>query len=170
MLSRIHFAALLVSLLPTACVAVLAEEPTLRQSLVRLPPQSGVQPMAIQKVYDLYAAEPPQVQYALEVRYLPYGNQAGSDWFMFATASSEEELNDRIVWVLLHLIADYRVTTFVSEPEWEYVDTYEHRWLAQLDAFGLEQMGYLTRVEGRYPISLQPTSPALLTTDRCPKA
>ena len=130
----------------TASAADLASTTSSSVSRVkRLVPQVGLTQPAT--TYDVRIAEPvPDVLFVLEVRYLSYGGQQESDWFTFATEEVEADLDDSIVWVALHLVAEWRVVEIEPQPIWETVSNHTNYNSAVSAASLWESMGFWTQI------------------------
>lgn len=128
--------------------ALYERSPLINQLNQRVAPTVELQ-STVEADYDLYVADPPKLQYVLEVRYTETSSQAGSDWFRFSAADSEEDLQDAIFWVALHLIAEWRVVPRWTEPEWMLFDTYDTLEEAEDDAAFFESFGLLTDIRAR---------------------
>ena len=133
-------------------VSLSAAEPISRARLAK--PQTTrfkTPQLAPQHYYDLYVAEPvPDVMYRLEFRYLETSFQEASEWATYSVTDDFETIEDGILWIALHLVAEWRVTEFEPSPDWQLVGTYSTQAAASNNADFWQDLGYLTRVEHRY--------------------
>lgn len=104
---------------------------------------------ALPMVYDLYLAEPAELRYVLEFRYLETSFQEGGEWTVFSTADDPEKLQGSILWIAFHLVAEWRVVQRWSEPEFRLYDTYDSLSDAEADASFFEELGLLTEIDAR---------------------
>ena len=99
----------------------------------------------------MFVAEPvPEVMYRLEYRYLEYGNQEATEWATFTTSDNYDHIQDAIVWIALHLIAETRVSEYEPTPQWESVSIHSKYASAQNASNQWEALGFWTKVIIRY--------------------
>lgn len=97
--------------------------------------------------YLVQVAEPvPETLFVLEVRYLETSSQGGSDWFIMATNETDGNFDDTILWVALHLVAEWRVVETHPVAQWQTVGTFSSYSAAAAEEAIWETMGYWTTI------------------------
>lgn len=148
-MSRTTLAAAVVLL--SFAAALSAEERTSRTSRYEPKPpvpNDVLDELVNRRQYHVYAAEPvPDVMYKVEFRYIETRFQEGSDWRIYTLTESEDSADDAVLWIALHLIAEWRVTEYEPSRQWELVGTYDSQETAAFIADQWREDGYHTRIE-----------------------
>lgn len=148
-MSRFHLVTF-VSLMAVSAMGW-AKEPISRTSQIaeRKPVISNNYLDAIhQRTYDVYVAEPvPEIMYKVEFRYIETPYQEGSDWRVYTITASEDSADDAVLWIALHLIAEWRVTEFEPALQWEHVGSYNSQSTASYIADQWRDNGFHTKIK-----------------------
>ncbi len=147
-MNRVPFFAVL--MLIGFSTSLLAAEPVsvkLASRIGNLKPVVDLGPVKPTRKYELFVAEPvPDLMYRLEYRYTETSYQDGSDWTTFSVS----EDYDSILWIALHLVAEWRVSEFVPQPQWESVSIHNSYASAQTASSQWQSLGFITKIVIRY--------------------
>lgn len=109
-------------------------------------------------VYDLYVAEPTEVNYLLMVYIGPGESRLDPEkWEVVGSSPDPQELVKEARQLMA---AGFRVTIqeAVTNPDWELFETFDNEADAEAIADRFERMGFTTRIVSR-TVSLRPTYP-----------
>ncbi|WP_442505450.1 hypothetical protein SH528x_004239 [Novipirellula sp. SH528] len=145
------FAALMLIGFSTSLLAAEPVSGKLASRIENLKPVVNLASVEQTTKYELFVAEPvPDLMYRLEYRYTETSYQDGSDWATFSVSEDYDTIQDSILWIALHLVAEWRVTEFVPQPQWESVSIHNSYASAQTASSQWQSLGFITKIVIRY--------------------